>query len=158
MAGSPNRGAFTEVNSPLTKTPTEQALGFDPRGPGHFGAFLRDPMGALIAEATAQATDKVTAQKYPGMKALSDEAGAYRHTLGSHVLSRIIGDRRANAMGDAHEIEGLRAKVGDGWNSPEERAADLYNNHLGRVLPGGAIASVEDAMRQGYIRKKPFGE
>jgi hypothetical protein len=115
-------------------------------------------MGFLIAGAAVQATNELTARKYPGVNALSDEADAYRHTLASHVLSRMIGDRRAKAMGDAHEIGGLRAPVGDGWNSPGERAADLYNNHVGRVLPTGGTASVEEAMRRDYVRKKPFGE
>ena len=154
MAGSAPRGVIPYVNSAEAKGPTEQDLGFNPKGPGHVGAFLRDPMGFLIAGAAVQATNELTARKYPGVNALSDEADAYRHTLASHVLSRMIGDRRAKAMGDAHEIEGLRAPVGDGWNSPGERAADLYNNHVGRVLPTGGTASVEEAMR----REKPFGE
>jgi len=156
MAGSPNRGVIPNVNAPDAKVPTEQELGFDPKGPGHLGAFVRDPMGAIIAEAAAQATDKVTAQKYPGMSFFSEEAGAYRHTLGSHLLKRVIGERRAKAMGDAHEIEGLRAKVGDGWNAPGERAADLYNNRVGRGLSPGGRATVEEAMRKGYVRKKAF--
>ena len=158
MAGSAVRGVIPYVNSPNAKGPTERELGFNPAGPGHVGALLRDPMGFLIAGAAVQATNELTRRKYPGVNALSDEADAYRHTLASHVISRMIGDRRAKALGDAHEIEGLHAPIGDGRNSPGERAADLYNNHVGRVIPTGGTVGVEDAMRKGYVRMKPFGE
>lgn len=79
-----------------------------------------------IAGAAVQATNELTSRKFPGVNALSDEADAYRHTLASHIASRMIGDRRAKALGDAHEIEGLRATWW-GW-------AELGGRTRGRPL------------------------
>lgn len=92
------------------------------------------------------------------MKKFTDDADAYRHATWSYLMGRTIGNEKAKAMGDAHEIDGLRPWPGMGTNSAGERAMDLHNNLVGRNLPGGGERQIQNAMRKGYIRLKPFRE
>ena len=159
MAGSNNRGILTpNINSPSTTTPTNQDLAFDPNGPGQLGAALRDPTAAWLAYSAAMAADQMRDKRYPGLQTQSNEADAYRHATWSYLMGRTIGNERAKSMGDAHEIDGLKSWPGMNPNSSGERAMDLHNNLVGRNLPGGGETQIQNAIRKGYVRMKPFPE
>jgi hypothetical protein len=148
MAGSPNRGVIPNVNSPDTKVPSAEDFGFDPSGPGHWGAAIRDPLGLPYAAFAALGAWKKTAEKYPGVPSRDNEADAYKHAMVNYLMAQTIGKDRAKAFADAHEVSVP--------NAQGEQLMDLYNNEVARNLPRDPNA-VENALRQGEFRTSPFG-
>jgi len=133
-----------DVNAPSVAGPSPAALGFDPNSPGHLGAAWRDPLGALMAGAATLAAWDATGRRYPGVIARDNEADAYKHTTWNYLMARTMGAERAKAMADAHEVSVP--------NAPGEQKMDLYNNRIGRALPGGGEAQIEDAMKKVKLR------
>lgn len=165
MAGSPNRGTIIpNVNASDVKAPTEKELGFDRNSPGHIGAAVRDPIGAIFALEARNRAQEAMDHRYPDQKPgtdLGNEADAYKHTVWNYLMARTIGPERAKAMGDAHEIDGIDPSpiaeaLGAAKNSEGARLMDLYNNQVGRGLPRGGERQILDAMKNGIIRKRPF--
>lgn len=160
MAGSPHRGALPNINAPDAKIPTEQELRFDRSGPGQLTAGILDPVGAIFGVAVDQAAREARDRRYPGKLALTDEANAYMHAVGSYLLTRAVGPDRAKAMTDAHEVSGIKGLpipiIGARKNPEGERRMDLYNNHVGRELPPLGETAIQEAMRRGRLRKSPF--
>lgn len=79
MAGLPNRGVIPYVNSPDATPPTAESFSYDPKGLGHVGAVIRDPLGALYAGGATLAAWKKTNEKYPDTGSRNNEADAYKH-------------------------------------------------------------------------------
>jgi hypothetical protein len=161
MAGSPNRGVIVNVNSRNAKVPTEKELGFDPNGPGWFITGVRDPIGAIFAASADKAAREVAGKLYPPGTDRG-AANAFQHGAGSYLLARTIGEKRAKQWGDAHEVDGIDPTLIDRTlkiarkNNESERAMDLYNNRVGRGLPAGGASHVQEALKNGHFRKKPF--
>lgn len=160
MAGSAPRGAIPNVNSPDVKVPTEEELRFNRHGFGQIATAALDPVGAIFGMAADRAARDATAKKYPGALARTDEANAYMHTVGSYLLTKTLGLERAKAMTDSHEVSGIDGLpipvVGARKNTEGERRMDLYNNQVGRGLPTIGEPAIQEAMKKGYLRKKPF--
>lgn len=147
MAGSSNVGTIPNINSPDVKVPDTTHFAFDPRGPGHFGAAIRDPLGLpAVARATLEAWKK-TGERYPATGSHNNEADAYKHATWNYLMAQSLGKNRAKAFADAHEVSGR--------NSQGELLMDLYNNEVARNLPSGPDA-VEEALRDGAFRTSPF--
>jgi hypothetical protein len=160
MAGSPNRGVIPNINAPDVRVPTEQELGFDAKGPGQITAGILDPVGAIFGVAVDQAAREARNRRYPGKLALTDEANAYMHAVGSYLLTRAVGPDRAKAMTDSHEVSGIKGLpipvIGAEKNPEGERRMDLYNNQVGRELPPKGETAIQEAMKRGWLRKSPF--
>jgi hypothetical protein len=165
MAGSPNRGVNSEINSRDTKTPTEADLNFDRRGPGQIVTGVLDPIGGMFAIASALAAQEATRKRYPDARVpgsdRNNEADAYKHTTWNYLMSKSIGPERAKIMADEHEVDGVNPssfgeKIGFSKNPPGERLMDLYNNEVGRNLPPLGEEAIQQAVKKGYVRKKPF--
>jgi hypothetical protein len=163
MAGSPYAGVIPNVNAPDVKVPTNQELNFNPNGFGAVGTGLLDPVGAIFAYSANKAAREATRRVYPNA-AGSPQADAFRHGAGSRILKGTIGDTRAKNWGDAHEVDGIDPPpIAQSLglvhkNSEGQRAMDLYNNQVGRALPGGRAPDIQDAIKAGRFRLRPFGE
>jgi hypothetical protein len=122
-----------------------------------------DPVGAIFAWSADKAAREATARMYPNAIG-SPEADAFRHGAGSRILKGTLGDVRAKNWGDAHEVDGIdppRIAQSLGLvhkNSEGQRAMDLYNNQVGRALPGGRAHDIQEAIKTGRFRLRPFGE
>jgi hypothetical protein len=148
MAGSPSRGLQSlDINSPDAQAPRAEEFKFDPNGPGHFGAAMRDPLGFPYQVFAALGAWKKTAEKYPGVLSRDNEADAYKHAMWNYLMAQTVGKDRAKAFADAHEVSVP--------NATAEQLMDLYNNEKARNLPRGPNA-VEDALRSGEFRTSPF--
>jgi hypothetical protein len=139
------------------QTPTFEALGFDPNGPGKWGAFIRDPVGAWKADSMGAQAREEAKNRFDGEGSLVDGPGdAWRHARWNQLMTNELGPVRAQAFADAYE----RAE----WdkNTPGQRLMDLYNNQVGRTLPGDPKGHMnpdtvlQNALWNGYLRRKPF--
>jgi hypothetical protein len=158
-AGLPGANpAPTSINDPTAQAPTLDSLRFDPNGPGEFGMSIRHPIDAFRAnQAANQATAEALAKYGKGNSALGDgEGDAWRHARWNQLMTQAVGAERAKEFGDAHE----RSVVDP---DPNSRLMDLYNNQVGRELPHDPRGhmnpdiALQNALKDGYIRKKPFG-
>ena len=161
MAGSPNRGVIPNINSPEAKIPTDRQMEFNPNGPDWFLTGINDPMGAIFARAADKAARDSAIAAFP-KGSDPGERNAFQHGVGSYLLARTLGEERAKQCTDAHEVDGIDPTPIDKFlglarkNEPGERAMDLYNNRVGRVLPPGGAPRVQEALHRGHLRKRPF--
>ncbi|WP_210240483.1 DUF6973 domain-containing protein [Mesorhizobium comanense] len=124
----------------------ESKLAFDPEGPGEWGAFFGDPIGAVYG--------KIASSRAGSIKGWNNEGDAKRHAAWNADMTQSIGVERAKTFADAHEIS-----VPD---PDPERTMDLINNHNARELAEALkdtdltpndIADL--AFRFGYLQSEP---
>ncbi len=90
------------------------------------------------------------------------ERNAFQHGVGRYLLARTLGEERAKQWTDAHEVDGIDPTPIDKFlglarkNEPGERAMDLYNIRVGRALSPGGAPQIQEALRRGHLRKRPF--
>ena len=136
------------INDPDAAPPTYESLGFDPNGPSEWDVRLRHLIAAIPAVVTGGiAQFLIKPDNYTG-NFHNDAADAYRHARWSQLLTRFAGPDAAKEFTDAYE----RTHP----NPDGERLMDLYNNQVGRSTPGFGSEPVEDALKKGRLRTRPF--
>jgi hypothetical protein len=139
------------------QAPTFESLGFDPNGPGQWGAALRDPIGAWKADRLRKQAIAEASERFKSPDSLVDGPGdAWRHGRWVQSMAHELGPERAKAFADAHEIST--------WdqNTPGARLMDLYNNQVALGLPNAPKGHMnpdtvlQNALWNGYLRRKPF--
>jgi hypothetical protein len=117
---------------------------------------LQHSLKAKSAYDAAVDAERLTLERFPGRDPHNDEADAYRHALWSHIMTQSMGADTAKTYTDTYER----------WrpNPDGERYMDLYNNQVGRSLPGAQSGNtdpridVDEALKKGYLRQRPFGQ
>ncbi len=65
-------------------------------------------------------------------------------------------------VSDARKLKSIAGApipvIGARKNTEGERLQDLYNNQVGRGLPVGGASIIEEAIRRGDFRNRPFGD
>ena len=97
-------------------------MDFDPKGPGQWGVAASDPVASVVGAVASQEAAYTTGWN-----------DASRHAQWSADMAQTVGEDRAKAVADAHEVSHPNDKA--------EQTMDLMNNHNGRVL-GAAMPSL----------------
>jgi RHS repeat-associated protein len=90
------------------------------------GAIIRDPAGALVANASRDGAVAASAREYPNLRGIGDVRDAFRHFYWVAGMTRMIGQNRALNFANSHEVTGYT-------DSPQNRASrsmDTHNNYV----------------------------
>lgn len=115
------------TSDPVDKKEMQKILEYDPnKGGGDFHSFLKY---GLEPKNIAGQAEKEAQKIFPKHKGVEDESDAFRHALGSYIMTKRYGSKAAKTILDRHE----RAP---GQNlSPTDTdmglLQDLYNNRVG---------------------------
>ncbi len=143
------------INGPTARPPSDAEFGFDPKGRGLLGTFMRHPLDTIAAGTLGLIASKVADQRYPGypdnMGGHDQEGDAFRHSYWNAAMAKTFGAERAQEFADMVERRS--------WNEPGQRQMDLYNNRAGRALadqPGPLADTIKKAIMDGRLRTRPF--
>ena len=140
------------VTAPLA-APTNQDLGYNPNDPGLWPVLKTDPVGMGAAFWHGERARQEARDRYEGGPAEATlqggEADAWRHARWNQRMTDAIGPERAKIFADYNE-QSNASPAGD-------RAMDLYNNQVGRMLVGDRTkSSIDDLVRSSRLRLKPY--
>ncbi|WP_020591229.1 DUF6973 domain-containing protein [Kiloniella laminariae] len=146
---------------PVNKEQYYRFLDYDPdNGPGDVGNYLSndgDPEDAVDeAEETAR-------RLVPG-RGYDDAQDAVRHALGSYLLVKKYGVRRAKEITDGHERASFPlGYIGLDDDNDQSELQDLYNNRVGRDAAGNLKNKgrnpedvIMELFREGKLQSVPF--
>ena len=141
------------ASMPPATAPSDTSLGYDPNGPGLFGAVKADPMGAAQALWHAGRAWQEARDRYEGGPAATTlyngEGDAWKHARWNQRMVNAIGPERAKTFADFHE-RGPDNPVG-------ERGMDLFNNQVGRTLEGDTSRmTIDELIRTGRLKTSPY--
>jgi len=134
-------------------------LEYDPnKGGGDLRSFLKH---GFEPDEIAKDAEKKAQELFPDQKGFADDSDAFRHTLGSYMMTKKNGEKNAKDILDRHE-RSPSAGLSPG-DSDETRLQDLYNNRVGRdaaIDPKNKdrdpVEVVKQLYKQGKIQTRPF--
>jgi hypothetical protein len=150
-------GVLAPTTEPVDVLEWAVRLGFNPTGPGEFGAAVQDPFGFPSTGKNALRARWETDAQFPDDDfPQNDEADAFRHAVWAFRLMRSLGDyERAKQFNDSHEISSP--------NSPGVRLMDLFNARVGMLLAMDSSSRerppadvVREALESGLLQTQPF--
>lgn len=147
------------TRKPVNKGRMEKLLEYDPnKGGGDFHSLLRyGPEPRWIALDAEKEANK----RFPNAKGFADESDAFRHALGSYMMTKKYGAIDSKKILDRHERSpgsGISREDND-----ETRLQDLYNNRIGRDAAldiknkdRDPVEVVKELYRGGKLQTRPF--
>lgn len=117
------------TTAPVYKEDLYKALDYDPnKGGGDLrSAFKYGFEASKIANTAKQEARKV----FPSLKGADDDGDAFRHALGSYMMTTHYGAKAAKEILDGHERSPGLISYGS-KRTEESNLQDLYNNKVGR--------------------------
>lgn len=123
-----SRVLFAPTFDVVDKEKVQKILKFDPnKGGGDFHSALKY---GLEPNGIARKAEKEAQKFFPKQKGFEDDSDAFRHALGSYMMTKRYGSKAAKQILDRHE------RSPKGGLSPRDTEMgllqDLYNNKVGR--------------------------
>jgi len=152
-----------ELPSPTTKLvdkeEMQKILDYDPnKGGGDLHSLLKY---GFEPDKIARQAEKEAQKLFPDQKGFQDESDAFRHALGSYLMTQKYGPEAAKKILDRHERSpagGLSPRDTD-----ESLLQDLYNNRVGieaALNPsnknGDPVQIIYELYEEGKLQTRPF--